>query len=81
MLFLPYHNLIWIENLEIHIISLSKNATSPLSNNQITYKFYEQLQQINQNLISINLNEKNKPILIQGIGDPSFKYLVMPVTR
>lgn len=38
-------------------------------------------QSIKTESIIFNLNEKNKPLLINGLGDNSFNYLVMPVNR
>lgn len=39
------------------------------------------LQAITKDSINFIFNGKNKPILIQGVGDQSFNYLIMPVVR
>lgn len=36
---------------------------------------------INTNKIFLGLNEVNRPLMLQSIGDDSFSYIVMPVTR
>jgi len=38
-------------------------------------------QSISGDSLSIELNGGNKPMIIKGIGDPSFMYLVMPMNR
>jgi DNA polymerase-3 subunit beta len=39
------------------------------------------LQSINTQKVFLGCNEKNRPILMKGVGDESFRYLIMPVTR
>lgn len=38
-------------------------------------------QSISGDSLSIELNGNNKPMIIRGVGDPSFMYLVMPMNR
>ena len=38
-------------------------------------------QSIPEDSLSLKLNGNNKAMIIQGIGDPSFKYLIMPMNR
>ncbi len=39
------------------------------------------LQSIPQENVFIGLNERNKAVLLKAVGDDSFTYLIMPVTR
>jgi len=43
--------------------------------------FSEALPGILGDSVSLRFNEQHKPMVISGVGDPSFIYLVMPVTR
>ena len=38
-------------------------------------------QSISGDSLSIELNGNNKPMIIKGVNDPSFMYLVMPMNR
>lgn len=39
------------------------------------------LQSINEDSITLEFNEVNRPVIIRGNGDKSFLYLIMPMTR
>lgn len=41
----------------------------------------DSLQSFSGDSVVLKLNEKNKPLLIRGVGDESFQYLVMPLYR
>jgi DNA polymerase III subunit beta len=46
------------------------------------YKYFiDCFQSINTDSISIKINEPSKPIIISGISDNSFLYLIMPMNR
>jgi DNA polymerase III subunit beta len=46
------------------------------------YKYFiDCLQSINSDSISIRLNQSIKPMVISGVGDNSFTYLIMPMNR
>lgn len=38
-------------------------------------------QSINKDSVSFSLNDRDKPMVINGVGDNSFNYLVMPLNR
>jgi len=38
-------------------------------------------QSISTDTIALKFNEKNRPLLIIGIGDTSFQYIIMPINR
>ncbi len=53
----------------------------PVSAN-FNYKYIlDCFQSISGDSLSIELNGNNKPMIIKGVGDPSFMYLVMPMNR
>jgi DNA polymerase III subunit beta len=41
----------------------------------------DSFQAINGDRISLRFTEKNRPLLISGVGDKTFRYLVMPINR
>jgi DNA polymerase-3 subunit beta len=41
----------------------------------------DSFQSINSDRISLRFTEKNRPLLISGSGDNTFRYLVMPINR
>jgi len=43
--------------------------------------FFDCLQSINTDSVSIKLNEASKPITISGVSDNTFTYLIMPMNR
>jgi len=46
------------------------------------YKYFlDCFQSINTDSISIKLNQASKPMVISGVGDNSFTYLIMPMNR
>ncbi len=46
------------------------------------YKYFlDCFQSINTDSISIKLNESSKPLVISGVSDNSFTYLIMPMNR
>lgn len=48
----------------------------------INFKYlYDVFQSINTDSVSIECKETNKPIKIKGVGDNTFLYLVMPMSR
>ena len=77
------------------VIISSKNATvgenanklqATITGEEIEIKFNHKyivdcFSSINSDSISLSFNGLNKPIVIKGISDPSFTYLVMPMNR
>jgi DNA polymerase-3 subunit beta len=46
------------------------------------YKYFiESFQSINQDSITLYFNQSNKPLVMKGVGDNSFTYLIMPMNR
>jgi DNA polymerase-3 subunit beta len=43
--------------------------------------FAESFQSISTDSIILQCNEENKPVVVQGVGDKSFLYLIMPMNR
>jgi DNA polymerase-3 subunit beta len=43
--------------------------------------FLDCFQSINSDSISIKLNQSSKPMVISGVSDKSFTYLIMPMNR
>jgi len=43
--------------------------------------FAEAFQSISTDSIVIQLNEENKPVIIRGVGDRTYLYLIMPMNR
>lgn len=43
--------------------------------------FTESFQSISNDSVIIQCNEENRPVVIQGVGDKSFLYLIMPMNR
>jgi DNA polymerase III sliding clamp (beta) subunit (PCNA family) len=43
--------------------------------------FTDCFQSITTDSLSLNFNGQAKPIIVQGIGDTSFLYLVMPMNQ
>lgn len=41
----------------------------------------EALQSISADSISFSFTEANRPMIMKGVGEPSFTYLVMPMNR
>ncbi len=62
------------------------NITASLSGENAEVSFNHKyltdcLQSINQDSISIQLNQNTKPMIIKGISDQSFSYLIMPMNK
>lgn len=48
----------------------------------LNYKYFlDCFQSIGQDSVSIRFNTASKPVIISGVGDPSFTYLIMPMIR
>ena len=46
------------------------------------YKYFlDCFQSISSDSVSIRLNEASRPIVVSGVSDPSFTYLIMPMNR
>src|SRR3989304_2814061 len=46
------------------------------------YKYFlDCFQAINQDSLSLSFNQSNKPLIIKGIGDNTFIYLIMPMNK
>jgi DNA polymerase-3 subunit beta len=43
--------------------------------------FFDLFQSINADSISIKLNQTSKPLVVSGVSDHSFIYLIMPMNR
>jgi DNA polymerase-3 subunit beta len=43
--------------------------------------FFDCFQSINSDSISIKLNQSLKPLVVRGVGDNSFSYLIMPMNK
>lgn len=43
--------------------------------------FFDCFQSINTDSVSIKLNEPSRPIIVSGVSDQSFTYLIMPMNR
>lgn len=43
--------------------------------------FYDCFQSINTDSVSIKLNQSSKPLVVSGVADNSFTYLIMPMNR
>jgi len=41
----------------------------------------DSFQSISSDSIALRFNEKNRPLLVTGIGDNSFQYIIMPINR
>ncbi len=49
---------------------------------RISHRFIsDALQSITTDSVSFSFTEANRPMIMKGVGDPSFTYLVMPVNR
>lgn len=62
------------------------NLSASLSGEAVEVSFNHKylndcISSINQDSISIQLNQNNKPIVIKGVSDSSFLYLIMPMNR
>ena len=46
------------------------------------YKYFlDSFQAITTNSVAIKLNQASRPIVVSGVSDPSFTYLIMPMNR
>jgi DNA polymerase-3 subunit beta len=62
------------------LIEATLSGENVLTN--FNYKYIlDCFQSINSDSLSIELSGNNKPMIIQGVGDTSFLYLVMPMNR
>ena len=62
------------------------NIDAALSGNSIelnfNYKYiYDCFQSVARDSLSLYMSGENKPLVIQGVGDKSFMYLVMPLNQ
>lgn len=78
-----------------HLIMKAKNSQkgenvseidSTINGNSIEINFnhryfIESFQSITTDSVIIQCNEENRPVVIQGVGDKSFLYLIMPMNR
>lgn len=84
-----------VDSLAKHLIMKAKNSQkgeniseidSTINGDSIEINlnhryFTEAFQSINSDSVIIQCNEENKPVVIQGVGDKSFLYLIMPMNR
>lgn len=61
-------------------IEASINGESIEMNFNYRY-FNESFQSINSDSVALQFNEENKPVIVKGVGDSSFLYLIMPMNR
>jgi DNA polymerase III sliding clamp (beta) subunit (PCNA family) len=48
----------------------------------INHKYiFESLQSISQDSVTFSFQDVSKPVVVRGVSDSSFTYLVMPMTR
>lgn len=78
----------WLElssrNAEVGEVSSNLEATLEGEDVEAGYNVRFMLDcfsSIQSDSVNLRLNGKNRPLVISGIGDPSFTYLVMPLNR
>ncbi len=64
----------------------SQSVSAALTGNALESNFNHRfvsdcLQAIGSDSVALRFSGENKPLLIAGVGDPSFRYLVMPMNR
>ena len=75
--------------IEAHNTDVGENTTfipGALSGESVSANFnYKYIidcfQSISSDSLSLELNGNNKPMIIRGVGDASFMYLVMPMNK
>lgn len=65
---------------------IESNITATISGDPITLSLngkhvFDSLSAIEKDSVVIRFNGVDKPVIISGLGDPSFTYLTMPITR
>lgn len=72
------------QNTEIGETETSLTATlsgEPVEISLNGKHLFDCLAAIDRDSLSIEFNEANKPVVVRGLGDPSFTYLTMPLTK
>ena len=65
-----------------NISQIKSHITGEAIETSFNYKYINEVfQTINTDSVSLELTDRNKPLLITGVGDTSFLYIVMPVNR
>jgi DNA polymerase-3 subunit beta len=82
----PEEKVFEIESKNTDIGENTTHISGALSGESVSANFnYKYIldcfQSIGGDSLSIELNGNNKPMIIKGVGDPSFMYLVMPMNR
>jgi DNA polymerase-3 subunit beta len=82
----PNEKIFEIESKNTDIGENTATVLGALSGENVTVNFnykyiFDCFQSIPNDSLSIELNGNNKPMIIRGVGDPSFMYLVMPMNR
>ena len=63
-------------------ITIDSSLTGDDVELSFNYKYLlDCFQAINEDSISLRLNQNNRPMVLGGVGDSSFLYLVMPMNR
>lgn len=84
-----------VDSLSKHLIMRAKNSQkgeniseidSTINGESIDINlnhryFSEAFQSITADSVVIQVNEENKPVVVQGVGDKNFLYLIMPMNR
>jgi DNA polymerase-3 subunit beta len=61
--------------------SIDGTSKDPLEVSFNARYILDSFQAMDSNRISLKFTEKNRPLLISGVGDKTFRYLVMPINR
>ncbi len=82
----PKEKVFEVESKNTDIGENTTMLTASLSGDNVSANFnYKYIldcfQSISSDSLSIDLNGNNKPMILKGVGDPSFMYLVMPMNR
>jgi DNA polymerase III subunit beta len=83
---LPKDKKFSIETLNSDVGENKTLIDAALSGEQIEIKFnykyiLDSFQPIETDSITLNLNDNSRPMVMRGVGDNSFTYLVMPLNR
>jgi DNA polymerase-3 subunit beta len=64
------------------IVSLEAALSGEAIETRINHRYItDALQSITQDSMSLSFTESNRPMVMRGVGDPSFTYLIMPMNR
>jgi len=83
---LPTSNIFELNSKNQDVGENNVSLQADLSGDDIEMSFnakyiLDSFQSINSEKIILRFNEKNRPLLILGVGDTSFQYIIMPINR